>query len=139
MTLTTSNSQYGHTASGTGTTDSQQGILLQLFGTSNTTINASGLTISNNQGNGFTTNGFQVNADNGTCVSGSCPTVNGSITNSTFDANAAHVFINAGSKAAITFDTMNNGGATGSMTRADLQAINYTVLGGSTAITANLT
>ena len=133
MTLNTSTSQYGHTASGTGTADSQQGVLLQLFGTSNSAINASGLTISNNQGSGFTANGFQVNADNGG------PIVNGSITNSTFDANAAHVFINAGGTSTITFDTMNNGGANGSMTRADLQAINYTVLGGSSAITASVT
>ena len=101
MTLNTSSSQYGHTSSGTGNANSQQGILLQLQGTSNTTINASGLTISNNQGSGFTTNGFQVNADNGG------PTVNGSITGSTFDSNAAHVFVNAGGTATITFDTMN--------------------------------
>ena len=78
MTLNTSNSQYGHTALGTGTAETQQGILLQLFGTSNTTINATTLTISNNgffnSGGLVYTNGFQLNADNGG------PIVNGSIT-----------------------------------------------------------
>jgi hypothetical protein len=129
MTLTTSSSQYGHTNSGTGNANSQQGILLQLQGTSNTTINASSLTISNNQGSGFTANGLQINADNGG------PTVTGSITASTFDSNAAHVFVNVGGTSTVTFDTMNNA----TMIHADLQAINYTVLGGSSAITANVT
>ena len=128
MTFNTSNSQYGHTAAGTGTAESQQGILLQLFGTSNTTINATTLTLSNNEGTGFTANAFQLNADNGG------PIVNGSITSSVFDNNAAHVLVNAGGTSTVTFDTKNNA----TMTKAALQAINYTVLGGSTAITANL-
>ncbi|MBD2704520.1 hypothetical protein IC229_28020, partial [Spirosoma sp. BT702] len=132
MTLNTSSSQYGHTALGIGTPESQQGILLQLFGTSNSTINASSLTISNNEiisGGTVYANGFQINADNGS------PVVNGSITSSTFDYNAAHVFINAGGTSTVTFNTQNNL----TMTHCDLQAINYTVLGGSAAITANLT
>ncbi|HEY8189013.1 MAG TPA: hypothetical protein VIF64_23305, partial [Pyrinomonadaceae bacterium] len=129
MTFNTSTSQYGHTAAGTGTAESQQGILMQLFGTSNTTISATTLTMSNNEGIGFTANAFQINADNGG------PIVNGSITSSTFDNNAAHVFVNVGGTSTVTFDTMNNT----TMTRAALQAINYTVLGGSTAITANVT
>jgi uncharacterized repeat protein (TIGR01451 family) len=128
-TLTLTNSQFGHTAAGTGTAETQQGILLQLFGTSNTTINASALTISNNDGVGFTANGFQLNADNGG------PIVNGSIQTTTFDNNAAHVLVNAAGTSTVTFDTLNSP----SMTKAALQAINYTVLGGSTAITANLT
>ena len=129
MTFNTSTSQYGHASGGTGTAESQQGILMQLFGTSNSTINATTLTFTNHEGVGFTTNAFQVNADNGG------PIVNGSITGSTFDSNAAHVFVNAGGTATITFDTMNNT----TMTHADLQGINYTVLGGSAAITANVT
>lgn len=129
MTLNLTNSQFGHTNAGTGTNESQQGVLLQLFGTSNTTINATTLTIANNEGIGFTANGFQINADNGG------PVVSGSISSSTFDNNAAHVIVNAAGTSTVTFDTLNNA----TMTKAALQAIDYAVLGGSNAITANLT
>jgi hypothetical protein len=126
MTLNTSNSTYGRTA--IGTADAQQGVLLQLQGTSNSTINATTLTINKSFGS-VATNAFQINADNGG------PTVNGSITSSSFDTYAAAVFVNAGGTANVTFDTMNNA----TMTNTTLQAINYTILGGGAGITAKIT
>jgi hypothetical protein len=126
MTLNTSNSTYGRTA--IGTADAQQGVLLQLQGTSNSTINATTLTINKSFGS-VATNAFQINADNGS------PTVNGSITSSSFDTYAAAVFVNAGGTANVTFDTMNNA----TMTNTSLQAINYTILGGGPGITAKIT
>ena len=129
MTLNTSSSSYGRTAA--GNSDTQQGILLQLQGTSNSTINASSLTFTNNigiSGGTVSTNAFQINADNGG------PTVTGSIKSSSFDNYAAAVFVNAGGTANVTFDTMDNL----TMTRTNLQAINYTILGGGAGITAKL-
>ena len=126
MTLNTSTSTYGRTANGNANT--QQGILLQLMGTSNSTINATTLTMNNSFGT-VATNAFQLNADTGG------PTVNGSITSSSFDNYAAAVFVNAGGTANVTFNTMNNA----TMTKTALQAINYTILGGDPAITAKIT
>jgi hypothetical protein len=125
MTFTTSISQYGRT--GIGTADTQQGLLFQLYGTSNSTINATSITSSNNFGS-VATNALQINADNGS------PTLNGVVNTSTFDLNAAAVLVNAGGTANVTFNTTNST----AMTRSALQAINYTVLGGP-AVTASLT
>jgi hypothetical protein len=98
-----------------------------LYGTSNSTIQATSITSLNNFGS-VATNALQINADNGG------PIVNGFVNNSTFDLNAAAVFVNAGGTANVTFNTTNST----AMTRSALQAINYTVLGGAT-VTASLT
>ena len=130
MTLNTSSSSYGRTAA--GNSDTQQGILLQLQGTSISTINASSLTFANNiasAGGTISTNAFQINADNGG------PTVTGSIKSSSFDNDAAAVLVNAGGTANVTFDTMDNL----TMTRTNLEAINYTILGGGAGITGKIT
>jgi len=131
MTLNANTSNLGRTAV-PANGDAQQGVLLQLMGTSNSTINATTLTINNSVFNNPTavyTNAFQINADNGS------PTVNGSITSSSFNTYAAAVFVNAGGTANVTFDTMNNA----TMLNTNLQAINYTILGGGAAITAKIT
>jgi CSLREA domain-containing protein len=128
---TSSNSLVGRTVV-PGNGDAQQGVLLQLQGTSNSTVNASKLTINNslfNNGGNVYTNAFQINADNGG------PTVNGSITSSSFDRYASGVFVNAGGTANVTFDVMNNL----TMTHGNLDAINYTILGGGAGVTAKIT
>ncbi|HMH42777.1 MAG TPA: Ig-like domain-containing protein, partial [Pyrinomonadaceae bacterium] len=130
MTLNASSSTIGRT--GAGTADGQQSVLLHLMGTSNSTINATTLTMNNNffvSGTNVYTNAFQLNADNGG------PTVTGHLTSSSLDKYAAGVFVNAGGTANVTFDVMNNA----TMTNSNLQAINYTILGGGAAITAKIT
>lgn len=130
MTLNASSSTIGRT--GAGTADAQQSVLLHLMGTSNSTINATTLTMNNNffvSGTNVYTNAFQLNADNGS------PTVTGHLTSSSLDKYAAGVFVNAGGTANVTFDVMNNA----TMTHGNLQAINYTILGGGAGITANIT
>jgi len=129
MTLNTSNTKYDRT--GAGTTDTQQGILMQLYGTSTTTINASTLTFAFNEGPGpFYTNAFHINAtDDATITAGS------GVSNSSFDNFAAAVIVNAGGTTDVNFDVMNNA----TMTDTNLQTINYTILGGGAGITAKIT
>src|SRR5262245_10293820 len=124
---TASNSLIGRTVT-PANADAQQGVLLQLQGTSNSTVNASKLTINNsvfNFGGLVYENAFQINADNGN------PVVNGSIQNSSFDRYAAAVFVNGGgTTTTVNFDIKNNA----TMTHSNLQAINLTVLGGGAGI-----
>ena len=129
MTLNASNSSFGRSAAAPGDLEAQAGMLLQLQGSSSATLNLSSLTLSNNVGTVFN-NAFWLNAQGSSIV-------NGSITGSTFDNNAACVVMNANDAASVTFNTMNNP----VMTNNALQAIVYAVLGGGApgAVTASLT
>ncbi|HEX6190396.1 MAG TPA: Ig-like domain-containing protein, partial [Pyrinomonadaceae bacterium] len=120
LTLNVTGTLFGRTVA--PLVSSQQGLLMELQGTSSTNVDV-GTSSFNNNGNG---NGFQVNAASSATV-GTVGT-HSSIHNSTsMTNNAAHVFVNTSGSAVMYFDTMNNA----VMTAAVLQSIDYFANGGS--------
>ena len=120
LTLNVTGTVFGRTVA--PLVSSQQGLLMELQGTTSTNVDV-GTSSFNNNGNG---NGLQINAASSATV-GTVGT-HSSVHNSTsMTNNAAHVFVNTSGSATMYFDTMNNA----VMTAAGLQSIDYFANGGN--------
>jgi hypothetical protein len=115
MTFNTTSTSYSRTVDGTSATG--HGLLMDLLGTSNTTFTGTSLTFSHEQGL-TQANGLVVN------INGSATMPTSSISNSTFDLQAAGIVVTSGSNGAATFNSINN-----TIDHSSVQSILYGFLG----------
>jgi hypothetical protein len=99
LTFNTTSTSFSRTVDGTASAG--QGLLIDLYGSSNTTFTGTGLTFSRAQGL-TQQNAFALN------VNGTASMPASSISNSTFDIQAAGVIVTSGSSGNVTFNTINN-------------------------------